>query len=108
MRLLILCFLMLLTTSSAEDKLILSTEPPLAKKQEKPKQASCAVQELYVIGLTMHNPSERHSVMLKWLDESKCSEDEYVLIWNSLPEWAGTSDGPLLRAKIIEKARKMK
>jgi hypothetical protein len=107
MRLFILCFLMLLTTSSAEDKLILSAEPPLTKKQEKTKPG-CAVQELYVIGLTMHNPSERHSLMLKWLDESKCSEDDYVLIWNSLPEWAGTSDGPLLRAKIIEKARKMK
>jgi len=30
---------------------------------------------------------------------------DYVLIWNALPEWAGTSDSPLLRAKIMEKAR---
>jgi len=105
MRLFILCFLMLLTTSSAEDKLILSAEPPLPKKQEKPKQASCAVQELYVIGWTVHDPAERHKAMLEWLDRSKCSVDDYTLIWNALPEWAGTSDSPMLRAKIMEKAR---
>ena len=105
MRLLILCFLMLLTTSSAEDKLILSTEPPLPKKQDKPKQAGCAVQELYVIGLTMHDPAERHKAMLGWLDKTKCSGDDYVLIWNAMPEWAGTSDSPVLRAKVMEKAR---
>jgi hypothetical protein len=106
MRLLILCCLMLLTTSSAEDKLILSTEPfPLPKKQEKPKQASCAVQELYVIGWTVHDPAQRHKAMLEWLDRSKCSVDDYTLIWNALPEWAGTSDSPMLRAKIMEKAR---
>jgi len=96
---------MLLTTSSAEDKLILSAEPPLPKKQEKPKQASCAVQELYVIGWTVHDPAERHKAMLEWLDRSKCSVDDYTLIWNALPEWAGTSDSPMLRAKIMEKAR---
>jgi hypothetical protein len=97
---------MLLTISSAEDKLILSTEPPsLPKKQENPKQASCAVQELYVIGWTVHDPAERHKAMLEWLDRSKCSVDDYTLIWNALPEWAGTSDSPMLRAKIMEKAR---
>ena len=106
MRFLILCLLMLLTTSSAEDKLILSTEPPpLPKKQEKPKQASCAVQELYVIGWTVHDPAERYKAMLGWLDKSVCSKDDYTLIWNALPEWAGTSDSPMLRAKVMEKAR---
>ena len=104
MRLFILCFLMLLTTSSAEDKLILSAEPPLPKKQEKPKPG-CAVQELYVIGLTVHEPAERHKAMLAWLDRTKCSVDDYVIIWNSLPEWAGTSDSPVLRAKVMEKAK---
>jgi hypothetical protein len=104
MRLLILCFLMLLTTSSAEDKLILSAEPPLPNKQEKTKPG-CAVQELYVIGLTVHDPAERHKAMLAWLDRTKCSVDDYVIIWNSLPEWAGTSDSPVLRAKVMEKAK---
>jgi hypothetical protein len=104
MRLFILCFLMLLTTSSAEDKLILSAETPLPKKQEK-TNPGCAVQELYVIGLTVHDPAERHKAMLAWLDRTKCSVDDYVIIWNSLPEWAGTSDSPVLRAKVMEKAK---
>lgn len=100
--LLFLVFLMLVTVSLAQDKLILSkTPPPLPKKQ-----SSCAVQELYVIGLTTHDPAERHKAMLQWLDENPCSSDDYVNIWNALPEWAGTSDSPLLRAKIIEKVRK--
>jgi len=100
----VLLFLgLLLSVASAGDKLILSTEPP--KRQERPIQAVCAVQELYVIGLTIHDPAERHKAMLAWLDRTKCSADDYVLIWNALPEWAGTSDSPLLRAKIMEKAR---
>lgn len=103
MRLLIFLVL-LLPVALAQDRLILSTEPP-PKKQERPKQTSCAVQELYVIGLTMHDPAERHRAMLEWLDRTKCSGDDYVLIWNALPEWAGTSDSPMLRAKIMEKAR---
>ena len=100
MRLFLFCFLMLLTVSSAQDKLILSTEQP-----KKPPKTGCAVQELYVIGLTMHDPAERHRAMLAWLDRTKCSGDDYVTIWNALPEWAGTSDSPALRAKIMEKAR---
>jgi hypothetical protein len=92
---------MLITVSSAQDKLILSTEP-LPKK---PPKAGCAVQELYVIGLTTHDPAERHKAMLAWLDRTKCSGDDYVIIWNALPEWAGTSDSPALRAKVMEKAR---
>lgn len=100
---LFLVFVLLFSAASAGDKLILSTEPP--RRQERPKQTSCAVQELYVIGLTMHDPLERHKAMLAWLDGAKCSGDDYVLIWNALPEWAGTSDSPALRAKIMEKAR---
>jgi len=101
MRFFLFCFLMLVAGSAAQDTLILSTaSPPLPKKQQ-----NCAVQELYVIGLTMHDPLERHKAMLAWLDKTKCSGDDYVLIWNALPEWAGTSDSPLLRAKIMEKAR---
>jgi hypothetical protein len=92
---------MLVTISAAQDKLMLSTEP--LKRPEKSKQ--CAVQELYVIGLTTHDPADRHKAMLEWLDKTKCSVDDYTLIWNALPEWAGTSDSPVLRAKIMEKAR---
>ena len=97
----IVLFLALVTVSAAQDKLILSAEPP----KPTPKKTGCAVQELYVIGLTMHDPAERHKAMLDWLDRTKCSADDYVLIWNALPEWAGTSDSPMLRAKIMEKSR---
>ena len=96
--------LTLATVSVAQDKLILNAQPPPLPKSAS-KQAGCAVQELYVIGLTMHDPAERHKAMLAWLDRTKCSGDDYVLIWNALPEWAGTSDSPALRAKIMEKAR---
>jgi len=103
MRLFLFGFLMLVAVSSAQDKLMLSTEPP--KRPEKSKQTSCAVQELYIIGLTTHDPADRHKAMLAWLDKTKCSVDDYTFIWNALPEWAGTSDSPALRAKIMEKAR---
>jgi hypothetical protein len=96
--------LTLATVSVAQDKLILNAQPPPLTKPA-PKQTGCAVQELYVIGLTMHDPAERHKAMLAWLDRTKCSADDYVTIWNALPEWAGTSDSPVLRAKIMEKAR---
>jgi len=99
-------FVLLMSVALAGDRLILSTEPPppLPKPPPKP-QPSCATQELYVIGWVMHDPAERHKAMLAWLDKSKCSIDDYTTIWNALPEWAGTSDSPLLRAKIMEKAR---
>lgn len=97
--------LMLVTVSSAQDKLILSTEPPPPLPKKPTKQSSCAIQELYAIAWSTHDPAERHKAMLEWLDKSKCSADDYVTIWNALPEWAGTSDSPTLRAKIMEKAK---
>lgn len=97
--------LMLVTVSAAQDKLILSTEPPPPLPKKPPKQSSCAIQELYAIAWSTHDPAERHKAMLEWLDKSKCSADDYVTIWNALPEWAGTSDSPTLRAKIMEKAK---
>ena len=103
MRWIILCFLMLLTISSAEDKLILSLPPTPVKKQSSIQE--CQTQELYVIAWSTHDPTERQKAMLEWLNKSVCSKEEYTLIWNALPVWAGTSDGPLLRAKVMEKAR---
>ena len=100
----VILFLALVTVSVAQDKLILSTEPP---KKPKPqlKQPSCAVQELYAIAWSTHDPAERHKAMLAWLDKSACSADDYTAIWNALSEWAGTADSPALRAKIMEKAK---
>jgi hypothetical protein len=98
----IVLFLALVTVSAAQDKLILSAEPPKKPKLQPPK---CAVQELYAIAWSTHNPAERHKAMLEWLDKSTCSADDYTAIWNTLSEWAGTADSPALRAKIMEKAR---
>jgi type II secretory pathway component PulM len=97
-------FLALVTVSVAQDKLILNAEPPKKPKQQ-PKQTSCAVQELYAIAWSTHDPAERHKAMLAWLDKSTCSADDYTAIWNALSEWAGTADSPALRAKIMEKAK---
>jgi hypothetical protein len=65
----VILFLALVTVSVAQDKLILNAEPPKKPKQQ-PKQTSCAVQELYVIAWSTHNPAERHKAMLEWLDKS--------------------------------------
>ena len=100
----VILFLALVTVSVAQDKLILSTEPP-KKPKPQPKQPSCAVQELYAIAWSTHDPAERHKAMLAWLDRSACSADDYTAIWNTLSEWAGTADSPALRAKIMEKAK---
>ena len=99
----IVLFLALVTVSVAQDKLILNAQPPPIRKP--PKQPSCAVQELYAIAWSTHDPAERHKAMLAWLDKTSCSLDDYTAIWNALPEWAGTADSPALRAKIMEKAR---
>ena len=98
----VILFLALVTVSVAQDKLILSAEPP---KKPKPQPPKCAVQELYAIAWSTHNPAERHKAMLEWLDKSTCSADDYTAIWNTLSEWAGTADSPALRAKIMEKAK---
>tara|TARA_R110000868_G_scaffold145833_4_gene366282 strand:+ start:1647 stop:1952 length:306 start_codon:yes stop_codon:yes gene_type:complete len=94
--------LTLATVSIAQDRLILNAEPP---KKPKPQPPKCAVQELYAIAWSTHDPAERHKAMLAWLDKSACSADDYTAIWNTLSEWAGTADSPALRAKIMEKAR---
>ena len=101
MRLFLLIFLMLLTVSAAEDKLILSASPP--EKLEKPKPVQgCSIQDLYVVAWTIHDPMERRVAMLDWLDKNVCSTQNYADIWNSLSEWSGASDNALLRAKVIQ------
>jgi hypothetical protein len=101
MRLFLLIFLMLITVSAAENKLILLATPP--EKIEKPKPVQgCSIQDLYVIAWTIHDPMERRVAMLDWLDKNVCSTQNYADIWNSLSEWSGASDNALLRAKVIQ------
>jgi len=102
MRLFLLIFLMLVTVSSAEDRLILSGP---TEKQEAPKSKpvqECSIQGLYAVAWTTHDPMERRLVMMEWLDKNVCSTQNYADIWNSLSEWSGTSDNALMRAKVIQ------
>jgi len=42
--------------------------------------------------------------MIQWLKNNApyCKVDDYVMIWNNLPNWAGTSDTAQLRSAVIE------
>lgn len=66
-------------------------------------QQKCSVNEFYGIAWTVHNPSERHQQMLRWLTYSgpSCSTDDLVIIWNNLSEWGGTADSAEMRQKVI-------
>jgi hypothetical protein len=61
----------------------------------------CYIEDFYRIAWTVHNPTERHQLMMEWLDEKKCSREELATIYNNIAEWAGTADTPQLRYKII-------
>jgi hypothetical protein len=64
----------------------------------------CFTRELYGIGYTEHNPTERHKQMSQWLTRNAqhCKSQDYVVIWNALAEWAGTADSAELRLKVIQ------
>lgn len=66
-------------------------------------KVGCHVREFYGIGYTVHDPSERHTKMLSWLEQNKqhCKASDYTVIWNNLAEWSGTADSTYLRSKII-------
>ena len=63
----------------------------------------CHVQEFYNIAWTVHNPSDRHLQLSRWLTNNAlvCKAQDYIVIWNNLSEWAGAADSAELRAKII-------
>ena len=63
----------------------------------------CSTAEIYAIAFSTHNPTERHEKMARWLRTvgARCNEEQLVVIWNNLPNWAGTSDSVELRQEII-------
>jgi len=67
-------------------------------------QSRCVVSELYRIGYTLHDPTQRHARMVKWLESegNLCSKEQLVTIWNNLAEWAGTADSAELRQRVID------
>lgn len=66
-------------------------------------QSGCNVSEFYGLGYTLHNPSERHQNLLRWLHHNgeRCNKEQLVVIWNNLPDWAGTADSAEMRQRII-------
>ena len=64
----------------------------------------CNVFEFQKIGYTLHDPTERHARLIKWLAEQglRCSKEQLVTIWNSLPDWAGTADSAELRQRVVD------
>ena len=63
----------------------------------------CGARDLYHIGYTFHDPTERHKEMLAWLmrSQGQCRSQDYVVIWNNLSEWAGSADSTQLRGLVI-------
>lgn len=65
-------------------------------------QGGCNVNDFYGLAWTWHNPSERHYNLVRWLhfNGEKCNKEQLTIIWNNLPEWAGTADSVEIRQKI--------
>jgi hypothetical protein len=66
----------------------------------KPK---CELSMFFSIAYTVHNPTERHDQMSKWLDSNAndCSKQDLTNLWNRLSELAGNADSFELRQKIV-------
>jgi hypothetical protein len=64
----------------------------------------CHVREFYGIGYTVHDPTERYLKMMAWLKVNApyCKQSDYVVMYNNLANWAGTSDNLTLREAIIK------
>jgi len=63
----------------------------------------CSVREFYSIAWSIHNPTERYEKMAEWLTKHQnlCKSTDFVVIWNNLSEWGGTSDSHALRGLVI-------
>ena len=66
-------------------------------------KSGCHVREFYGIGYSKHVPTERHKEMVVWLirNQTQCRSQDYVVIWNNLSEWAGSTDSTQLRGLVI-------
>ena len=66
-------------------------------------QSGCNVSEFAALGFMLHNPSERHQNMLRWLHHNgaRCDKEQLIAIWNNLPNWAGTADSAEMRHRIV-------
>ena len=64
----------------------------------------CNVREFYSIAWGVHDPTERHKQMAEWLTKGQhlCKSSDFLIIWNNLAEWGGTSDSHNLRALVAQ------
>jgi hypothetical protein len=64
---------------------------------------TCHVREFYSIAWGVHDPTERHKQMADWLTKHQqlCKSSDFLVIWNNISEWGGTSDSHSLRALVI-------
>ena len=63
----------------------------------------CSVREFYSIAWGIHDPTERHRLMIEWLTKHQylCKSTDYRVIWNNLSEWAGNADSHQLRGLVV-------
>jgi len=61
------------------------------------------VREFYSIAWGIHDPTERHRLMVEWLTKHQqlCKSTDFKVIWNNLAEWAGSADSHHLRALVV-------
>lgn len=72
-------------------------------------QSGCNVNEFYALAYTWHNPSARHYNLLRWLHHNgeRCNQEQLLVIWNNLANWAGTADSVEIRQKITSLYQKL-
>jgi len=41
--------------------------------------------------------------MVKWLasEGKRCNQEQLIIIWNNLPDWAGAADSAEIRQRVI-------
>jgi hypothetical protein len=63
----------------------------------------CSVREFYSIAWGIHDPTDRHRLMVEWLTKHQqlCRSTDFKVIWNNLAEWAGSADSHHLRGLVI-------
>jgi hypothetical protein len=63
----------------------------------------CSVREFYSLAWAIHDPTERHKQMAEWLTKHQnlCKSTDFIVIWNNMSEWGGTSDSHQLRGLVI-------
>lgn len=61
-----------------------------------PAAAGCLIAEFRTIGLSVHNPSERHERAWNWLraNAKRCSLEQLQAVNNNRSSWLGSSDSP--------------